>query len=192
MTRILKNSTYFEIEGIASTSTEDSYGEIINQKGIDLSFVSHGLVSINIEHGDDFAMREMSVVGQVTDAKITKDGLWIKGRIYYEHQFSKRIYKELLQANGTLQLSIEMSDCIYGDGLFSNIVLGGILTGVALTKDPANEDTFAKLVKSLNDPTLIKLTQELRRLNRFIKHFNHRQQRQQRKKKITVKILKVA
>ena len=72
---------YFTIEGIASTSSVDSYGEIIRQKGIELSFVKNGLVTINIEHGDGFALEEMSVVGNLTDAKVTSEGLWIKGRI---------------------------------------------------------------------------------------------------------------
>ena len=56
---MLTMDNYFVIEGIASTASEDSYGEIINQMGINLSFVGDQLVTINIEHADGFPLEEM-------------------------------------------------------------------------------------------------------------------------------------
>ncbi len=84
---------YFTIEGIDSTDTEDNYGESIEQDGIDLSLVEENLVTINIEHGDGFPLSELSVVGVITEAKIKDNGLWIKGRIYKEHQYSDSIFR---------------------------------------------------------------------------------------------------
>ena len=64
---------FFLIEGLASTNARDSFDEVINQGGIDLSLVEGETVHLNIEHGDDFPLYELSVVGIITEAKITKD-----------------------------------------------------------------------------------------------------------------------
>ena len=91
---------YFTIEGIASTDSLDSYDEVINQEGLDLSLVDENLVTINIEHGEDFPLFEMAVIGLVTEAKLKDEGLWIKGKIYFDHQYSDNIYQELSNGHG--------------------------------------------------------------------------------------------
>lgn len=178
---------FFTIEGIASTNSTDSFGEIICQDGIDLSQVIEGLVTINIEHGDGFPLGEMSVVGVLTRAEVRAEGLWVKGRIYYAHKYASKIYREL--ANGGLQLSVELADCIYGEGSASNIVLSGILSAVALTKDPANDDTYAELIKSMSDSLLKQLATELRKLNRVIEL---KTQKVSKKKRIIVRLVKAS
>lgn len=180
---------YFIIEGIASTDAEDSFGEVINQKGIDLSLVQDNLVKINLEHGDEFPLPEMAVVGLVTDAKIKKERLWIKGKIYFAHQYANTIYNQLRKNTGEIQLSVEMADCEYGDGKFSNIVLRGQLTAVALTNNPANDETHVKLSKSVDDKGLKILLSELKSLRSSLDSLHLRRQR---KKRIIVKVLKVA
>lgn len=160
---------FFTIEGLASTNERDSYDEIINQKGIDLSLVEEGSVHLNIEHGDDFPLYELSVVGTVTDANITPNGLWIKAKIYWDHPHAERIYAEIEKSPESVQLSVELGDCEYGDERFSDIVLTGTLLGVALTKNPANNSTYTELVKSLHDPHILEIARDIHNVNKTIR-----------------------
>jgi len=162
------NDNYFCIEGIASTSDRDSFDEIINQHGIDLSLVEDGAVQLNIEHGDEFPLYELSVVGTVIDARITKDGLWIKAKVFWAHPHADKIYAEIEKSPESVQLSVELGDCEYGDGKFSDIILTGTLLGVALTKNPANDSTYTELAKSFQDPELVELAREIQKINRTL------------------------
>lgn len=163
------NPDYFVIEGIASTADLDTFDEVINQNGIDLSLVDEGAIHLNLEHGDDFPLYELSVVGTVTDAKITDDGLFIKARVYWAHPHASKIYAEIEKSPESVQLSVEMGDCEYGEGKFSNIVLSGTLIGVALTKNPANDSTYTQLSKSIKDPDILKLAKEICEINKTIR-----------------------
>lgn len=162
------NAEYFSIEGLASTSDRDSYEEIINQHGLDLSLVDESAVHLNIEHGDGFPLYELSVVGAVTEARITEDGLWIRAKIFWAHPHAEKIYAEIEKAPKSVQLSVELADCEYGEGKFSDVVLTGTLIGVALTKDPANDSTYAELSKSFRDPELLEIARDIQKMKRTL------------------------
>ena len=179
---------YFTIEGIASTDSLDSYDEVINQEGLDLSLVDENLVTINIEHGEDFPLFEMAVIGLVTEAKLKDEGLWIKGKIYFDHQYSDNIYQELSKPNSNLQLSIELINCEYGMGKKSGTILNSTLIGVAVTKNPANNDTWARLSKAFNNTQLAGITDDFRQIEESIRNINNRLLK---KKTITVKLIKI-
>lgn len=155
------DANYFVVEGLASTSDIDSYGEIINQHGIDLSLVSEGSVQVNIEHGEDFPLYELSVVGNIIDARIEDEGLWVRAHIYWAHPHAKRIYDEIVKSPESVQFSVELADCEYGDGKFSDVILHAKLIGVAFTKNPANDSTYSEIVKSMGDPEYKELAREL-------------------------------
>lgn len=159
---------FFLIEGLASTRDRDSFDEVINQGGIDLALVEDGAVHLNLEHGDGFPLYELSVVGTVTEAEITDDGLWIRAKIFWAHPHAEKIYAEIEKSPKSVQLSVELADCEYGEGKFSDVVLTGTLIGVALTKDPANDATYAELAKSFHDPELVELMRDIERIKRTL------------------------
>lgn len=80
------------IQGIASTDGRDLQGEIVNQNGIDFSyFLKHGFFNDDHQKGPEHK------VGQPTEAKLTKNGLWVKGFLFKEHARADH-YWELMRA----------------------------------------------------------------------------------------------
>src|SRR5690625_1136116 len=66
-----------QIQGVASTSHSDLQGETVDQDGIDFSyFLKHGYFNNDHKPGAE------NKVGEPTECKVTKQGLWVKGFLY--------------------------------------------------------------------------------------------------------------
>lgn len=134
------------IQGIASTDSRDLQGEIVRQKGIDFSyFMKHGYFN------DDHKPGPENKVGQPTECKVTKNGLWVKGFLFNSHKKADE-YWELMHAltssGSTRQVGFsiqgkvkrragkEISECWIQD--------------IALTPAPVNTTTWAEIAKSLS------------------------------------------
>lgn len=151
--KIQENSSqFFRFSGIASTESRDNHGEIIKQHGINLSLVKQGKAIVNAEHDND-------TIGSIEVAKIVNGELYIEGIVFLKTIRAKKFY-ELLKKddpNFPVTLSIEF---VNPDYLPDNksVLTEVILTGVALIgiKDtPANQDTYAELLKSISKKQLI-------------------------------------
>ena len=134
------------IQGIASTDSRDLQGEIVKQHGIDFSyFLKHGYFN------DDHKTGPEHKVGQPTECKITKNGMWVKGFLFNSHKKADE-YWELMHAlnesGSTRQVGFsiqgkvkrragkEISECWIQD--------------IALTPAPVNTTTWAEIAKSLS------------------------------------------
>ena len=96
------------IQGIASTDGRDLQGEVVDQNGIDLTyFLKHGYF-IN-DHKPGFKNK----VGQPTEARITKNGLWVKGYLFANHEISDEIW-ELMHSLETTQADRRIGFSIQG------------------------------------------------------------------------------
>jgi hypothetical protein len=154
------NKSYFRFSGIASSESRDSYGEIIKQRGINLSLVKQGKVIINAEHDD-------SIIGKVEYADIRSGKLYVEGIVYLQTAKAKRLHN-LLQKNNPNQpvtLSIEFVNPEYSkkDRTVINEVVLTAVALIGLNDEPANEDTYAKLLKSVSREEL--LNELIRRAN---------------------------
>lgn len=149
---------YFRFAGIASSETRDTYGEIIRQRGINLSLVPQGKVIITPEH-------EEFTIGKIDHARLQANKLYVEGTVYLKHPKAIRFFNILKKNDQTrpVTLSIEFVNPEYSanDRSILNQV---ILTGVALVgldAEPANPDTYVNLLKSV--PRHLLLAELIRR-----------------------------
>lgn len=138
------------VEGIASNGTRDWDGESIEPKGLDYKsyFLNKGF--IKWEHGKN----PENFIGEPLEAKITKDGFYIKGRLYKHAPLARQAVEtiEALEKSGARR---KIGFSIEGSVLERNPknpkkILKAIVRNVALTANPVNDTTWAALVKSLN------------------------------------------
>ena len=133
------------IQGIASTSTRDLQGEIVEQNGIDFSyFIKHGY--FNNDHKPGFENK----VGQPTECRVTKNGLWVKGFLFENHKVADSIW-ELMHALDSSSANRKIGFSIQGK--VKRRAGTGIkecwIQDVAVTPAPVNTTTWAEIAKSL-------------------------------------------
>lgn len=134
------------IQGIASTSARDLQGEIVDQQGIDFSyFIKHGY--FNNDHKPGFENK----VGQPTECRITKNGLWVKGFLFENHKVADSIW-ELMHALDSSSANRKIGFSIQGK--VKRRVGSGIkecwIQDIAVTPAPVNTTTWAEIAKSLS------------------------------------------
>lgn len=147
----------FKFCGVASSESRDSYGEIIKQKGIDLSLVAKGKVIVNAEHDEP-------TIGRVTFAEVQNGQLYLEGLVEIKTIKAKRFFELLKQKDPKypVTLSIEFVNPEYSKkdkSQLDSIVLTGVAL-IGLRDEPANSDTFAELLKSMSKSDLIKEIQK--------------------------------
>lgn len=135
------------VSGIASTDDKDLQGEKINKDAFILDyFLTKGFLNDN--HNKDTG----SKVGVPTEAKITKDGLWIKGYMLETDAANKIIdlANALNKAGSDRKLGFSVEGKVLErDRKNPNIITKCWLKDVALTVEPINPNTFAEFSKSL-------------------------------------------
>lgn len=134
------------VQGIASTENRDLQGEIVVQNGIDFSyFLKYGY--FNNDHKPGFENK----VGQPTECKVTKNGLWVKGFLFDGNKTADEIWNmikslEASKSNRKVGFSIQgkvkrregttIKECWIQD--------------IAITPAPVNPATWAEVAKSLS------------------------------------------
>jgi len=133
------------IQGVASTSARDLQGEIVDQNGIDISyFVKHG------HFNDDHQKGVENKVGIPTEARITKNGLWVKGYLLSKKK-ADAIWEHMqaLEKDGSDR---KMGFSIQGKvkRREGNKIASCWIQDVAITPAPVNTATWAEIAKSLS------------------------------------------
>lgn len=134
------------IQGIASTDSRDLQGEIVDQNGIDISyFLKHGY--FNNDHKPGFKNK----VGQPTEARVTKNGLWVKGFLFENHEVADEIW-ELMHSLETSQSDRRIGFSIQGKvkRRSGNKIMACWIQDIAITPAPVNTTTWAEIAKSLS------------------------------------------
>lgn len=134
------------IQGIASTSTRDLQGEIIEQKGIDFSyFVKYGHFNWDHKEGPD------EKVGEPTECKLTKNGLWVKGFLYNDKKRADAIWEHMNALVSTPGSKRRIGFSIQGKvkRRVGSTIKECWLQDVAITTCPVNTTTWAEIAKSL-------------------------------------------
>lgn len=134
------------IQGVASTSSRDLQGEVVEQSGMDVSyFLKHGY--FNNDHKDGFANK----VGQPTEARVTKDGLWVKGFLFKDKKVADEIW-EMMQSLERSGADRKIGFSIQGKvkKREGNLIKECWIQDIAITTAPVNTTTWAEIVKSMS------------------------------------------
>lgn len=134
------------IQGIASTESKDLQGEVVNQAGIDLSyFLQHGYFN------DDHKAGPENKLGEPTEAKVTKNGLWVKGFLYPDKE-KARGYWDLMHSQAASGSKRKVGFSIQGKVLRrkGNVIEKCWIQEIAVTTQPVNTTTWAEIAKSLS------------------------------------------
>ncbi len=134
------------IQGIASTGAKDLQGEIVAQDGIDFSyFMKHGY--FNNDHKPGFENK----VGQPTECRLTKNGLFVKGFLFEENQVADSIWgmiKTLDTSGANRRVGFSIQGKVQRRA-GSNIKKCWI-QDIAITPAPVNHTTWCEMAKSLS------------------------------------------
>lgn len=137
----------WRIKGLASTEDIDSQNEVIIQRGLDISHLKEGLGLFNYDHSN----KPEDIIGQITDANQTQEGLFVEGYLFKEQpraQALKNILKSLQKGSEKrLKMSIE-GKVLSRKG---NKIEKAKIMNVALTLNPINGQTYAQFAKSFSN-----------------------------------------
>lgn len=135
------------IQGIASTDDLDLQGEKVIQNGIDTGyFLEHGYFN------DDHKPGPENKVGEPTECKVTKAGLWVKGFLYKGKERADYWWEHLnslVQSDATRRAGFSIQGKV--ERRAGNSIVKCWLQDVAITASPVNTKTWAEIVKSLSD-----------------------------------------
>lgn len=139
----------WKIRGLASTQKIDQQGEVLIQKGIDLTPIDKKKGVINFDH-----MRgPENTIGLLDGYTRSEKGLYIEGRLFKNHTKAKAVYEIMSSLSegdrGRVGLSVE-GKILERDPLNPSVVRKCRINAVAITLNPVNTDTFADIVKSMN------------------------------------------
>lgn len=138
----------WRIRGLASTEKTDQQGEIILQKGIDVTPIDRRKGLINFDH----AKGPENCIGLLDGYQKTAQGLVVEGRLFKNHTKAKAVYEIMSSLSkgdrGRVGLSVE-GKILRRNAANPSIIEKCQINAVAVTLNPVNQDTFADLVKSM-------------------------------------------
>lgn len=135
------------IQGIASTDSTDLQGEVVVQNGIDFSyFLKHGY--FNNDHKQGFEHK----IGQPTECRVTKKGLWVKGFLFNDKKIADDVWEMMNSLEKTPGANRRVGFSIEGkvkrrDG---SRIESCWIQDIAITPAPVNSTTWAEMAKSLS------------------------------------------
>lgn len=136
------------VQGLASSPSRDQQGEILLPEGIDTTPIDQGRGVLNWDHQKG----PENTVGLLDSYKKTKEGFFVKGRLFKNHQKAKSIYEIMSSLgksdHGRMGLSVE-GKILERGGKDGKIIKKCQINAVALTMNPVNQDAYVDLVKSI-------------------------------------------
>jgi hypothetical protein len=144
-TNILKDNKRW-IEGIASTEDVDLQGEKVVQSGIQYDyFLAHGFIN------DDHKPGPEHKVGEPTECRITKAGLWVRAFLYKGQERAEywwTLIQSLEQSNASRKVGFSIQGKVIRRN--GNSILKCWLQDTAITAAPINTHTYVDIVKALS------------------------------------------
>jgi hypothetical protein len=149
------------VEGLASTSSIDRQGEIIDQAGMDLTPVDQGKGWFNWDHAPGIE----NLLGTIDSYRKTSQGLFVKGRLLKNKEKAKAVYEVMSSLNkaedkARMGMSVE-GRILQRDAKNPKRIIKCVIDKVALTLAPVNTDTYATLAKSMGYETQESLIKSL-------------------------------
>lgn len=144
-----ESSGLMQLEGVASTSDEDTDRESLNPSGYNLKpFLDYGFVNWNHKAKDNPG----AIIGEPEVAYITEDNkLYVKISLYPDSEKAREVWDlaNTIEKNSSkrkLGFSIEGFPKTK-DPLNPKKILTADITGLAITPQPKNKNSFAQIVK---------------------------------------------
>lgn len=140
----------WKIRGLASTENVDLQGEIVKQRGLDISPIKEGRGWINYNHSND----PEDMIGKLDDADVGNKGLMVEGYLFKKHRKSQAVYSILKSLDDKDKHSIKLSiegNILKRAGRDNKTIASAKVDKVALTFDPINTYTYVELVKAITD-----------------------------------------
>lgn len=145
--------TVMKLGGIASTSDEDSDGEFLDPKGFDINpLMKSGLVNWHHQAKGQPA----TIIGEPSKVEIRPEGLYIETDLYPSSKMASEVWQlaETLEKDSkTRRLGYSIEGKVIkresndkNSPLYKNIIKA-MITGVAITHQPKNAQTFANIIK---------------------------------------------
>ena len=139
------------IQGIASTADKDLQNEIVEQGGLDFSyFLKHGHFNNDHKQGPEH------LVGEPTEARVTKDGFWIKGFLYKGKECADYWWEHinaLQQSGSNRKVGFSIEGKVKKKS--GTRIVSCWIKNVAITANPVNTSTWAEIAKSLSGNFLV-------------------------------------
>lgn len=139
----------WKIAGLASTQSMDQQGEIILQKGIDLTPIDKRKGILNFDH----LRGPENTIGLLDGYKRDDKGLYIEGRLFKNHTKAKAVYEIMSSLSekdrGRVGLSVE-GKILKRNDKNPKVIEKCQINAVAVTLNPVNQETYADLTKSLS------------------------------------------
>lgn len=138
------------VKGLASTPSKDAQGEVLLPDGIDATPIDQGRGVLNWDHQKG----PENTVGLLDSYSRTKEGFFVKGRLFKNHSKAKSIHEIMSSLGksdqGRMGLSVE-GKILERAGKDGKIIKKCQIHAVALTMNPVNQDSYVDLVKSFSD-----------------------------------------
>ena len=138
----------WKVRGLASSASRDQQGEVILQNGMDLSPIDQKRGVLNWDHQKG----PENTVGILDGYKKTDRGLYIEGRLFKNHGKAKAIHEIMSSLSksdvGRMGLSVE-GKILERGGKDGKVIKKCVISAVALTMNPVNQDSHVDLVKSM-------------------------------------------
>lgn len=142
-----------KLGGIASTSDEDSDGEFLDPKGFDIKpLIESGMVNWHHQAKGQPA----TIIGEPTKAEIRPEGLYIETELYPSSKIACDVWElaETLEKDSkTRRLGYSIEGKVVkrksNDKKSPDYkkIIKAVITGVAVTHQPKNPQTFANIIK---------------------------------------------
>lgn len=142
-----------KLGGIASTSDEDSDGEFLDPKGFDIKpLLESGMVNWHHQAKGQPA----TIIGEPTKAEIRPEGLYIETELYPSSKIACDVWElaETLEKDSkTRRLGYSIEGKVVkrksNDKTSPDYkkIIKAVITGVAVTHQPKNPQTFANIIK---------------------------------------------
>jgi len=140
----------WKVMGLASTSARDLQGEVVDQKGLDLTPLDMKKGVFNWDHKKG----PENTIGVIDSYKKSANGLILSGRLLKNHTRAKAVHEIMSSLNksdvGRMGMSIEgVIKERAGDN--GKVIKRAVIHSCALTMNPVNTDTHASLIKSMSE-----------------------------------------
>lgn len=144
---------HFRVRGLASTETVDQQGEIIIQKGMDLTPIEQRKGILNWDHQKG----PENTIGLLDGYQQTDKGLYVEGRLFKNHSKAKAV-REIMESldkgdRGRMGLSVE-GKILERDPTNPMVIRRCQINAVALTMNPVNQSTYMDVIKSMSGSEL--------------------------------------
>ena len=136
------------LEGMASNNAKDSEGEVLEPSGYDLSrFLKSGF--INLEHKSKTDPRY--IIGEPVSAAVKGEEFHVKGKLYKKSEIARNLWDTVIMMKNS-GATRKLGWSIEGRALERSIadpkrITKALITGVALTFNPVNTNSYADICK---------------------------------------------